>query len=439
MPALPMDSVARGTLVNLATRLLGVALLLAITAIVARIGTEAQGAFALFTSVEGVLLALFSGLGIALARQVSQSASWPKALTTAVVLAAALLGALAGLALLALSALGAPAYRWLWLLALAAPLLLQAPNLQGLWLGAGRMLPMARLSLAPPLLALLAIAVLALLQRAPLGAVLLAWVLAKAAVGAGLVAWLWRRGHLGAPDLRALRGEAGFVATIGLTNLVALLNYRVGLFIVERLLGLSATGVYSIAVVVAELLWFVSGSITQAAYGRIGRPEREQAAALTVRVMQLGVAALVPAAPLLWLAAWLIVPRLLGPAYGGSLLPLALLLPGVLLFGAAGSLSAWFTNQLGRPQVPGQVAALSLLLNAGLALLLVPRLGSAGAALAASLAYASSVAVLAWRFARSAGLPLSALVRPSGRAPWATLCKGLRGVASRASRRGGRR
>lgn len=427
-----MGSVARGTLVNLATRVLGVALMLAITAIVARIGTEAQGAFALFTSVEGVLLALCSGLGMVLARQVSRSESWPQALAAAVVLAAALLGVLAGLALLALSRWGPPAYHWLWLLALAAPLLLQTPNLQGLWLGAGRMLPMARLSLAPPMLALLLIVTVALLQRVQLAAVLLAWVLAKSVVAAGLLIWLWRNGRLAAPDLAALRGHTGFVATIGITNLVALLNYRVGLFIVERMLGLSATGVYSIAIVVAELLWFVSGSLTQAAYGRIGRPERDAAAALTLRVMQLGIAALIPTAPLLWLAAWLLVPRVLGPAYAGSLLPLALLLPGVLLFGAAGSLSAWFTNQLGRPQVPGQVAMLSLLLNAGLALLLVPRLGSAGAALAASLAYAVSVAVLAWRFAREAGLPLATLWRPSP-----DLHMDLRSVASLASRLGG--
>ena len=49
----------------------------------------------------------------------------------------------------------------------------------------------------------------------------------------------------------------GFIATIGVTNLIGLLNYRVGLFVVERQLGLADTGVYSIAVVVAELLWFV--------------------------------------------------------------------------------------------------------------------------------------------------------------------------------------
>jgi O-antigen/teichoic acid export membrane protein len=190
------------------------------------------------------------------------------------------------------------------------------------------------------------------------------------------------------------------------------MNYRVGLFVVERLLGLGATGVYSIAVVVAELLWFVSSSLTQAAYGRLGHPDRARAAATTVRVVQLGVAALLLAAPLLWAGAALLLPWLLGPDYAASVMLIGVLLPGVLLFGGASALSAYFTNHAGRPQVPAQVAGLSLVLNAVLSLLLVPRWGMAGAAAAASLAYAASVAVLAWLFARHAGLPLAAVVLP---------------------------
>jgi len=78
------DSVAKGTLTNLGTRLLGVAAVLAITTLTARLGTEVQGAFALFTGVEGLLLALFSGFGIALARRVSHHGESPRALTTGV-------------------------------------------------------------------------------------------------------------------------------------------------------------------------------------------------------------------------------------------------------------------------------------------------------------------------------------------------------------------
>ncbi|MDE2370954.1 MAG: polysaccharide biosynthesis C-terminal domain-containing protein [Burkholderiales bacterium] len=406
------EGVRKGTLVNLVTRGAGVAAVLGITALVARVSPQAQGTFALFTSVEGLLLALVSGFGIALARRVSHHGEEPRGWVGAMVLALSGLGLLAGAVLWAVSDFGPAAYRWLWLLALAAPLLLLSPNLAGWWLGQGRMVPMARVSLAPPCLALALLTVLWALGQGGVPQVLAAWVGAKLLV-ALILLWLFRRSaRLGRPDFAALRADTAFIATIGVTNLISLLNYRVGLFVVEHLLGLADTGVYSIAVVVAELLWFVSGSLTQAVYGRIGRPDAELAANTTVRVVQLGVTALLLAAPLLWLLAAGLLPRVLGPAYAGSLLPLALLLPGALLFGGASAFSAYFTNHAGRPQVPAQVAALSLVLNGLLAWILVPRLGMAGAALAASTAYTVSVVVLAWRFAAAVGWPLRRVLRP---------------------------
>jgi hypothetical protein len=54
----------------------------------------------------------------------------------------------------------------------------------------------------------------------------------------------------------------------------------------------------------------------------------------------------------------------------------------------------------------------------------------AGAAIAASLSYAASVLLLAWRFARHAGWPLRRVLLPG-----AQLAADLRGVACR---RGGR-
>jgi O-antigen/teichoic acid export membrane protein len=423
-----MDSVARGTLINLATRTAGVLAVLLITTLTARLGTETQGAFALFTSVEGVLLALFSGFGVALARRVSHHGEQPRALLAATVLACMALGVFASAALWAVSHFGPPAYAMLWLLALAAPLLLVAPNAAGLWLGEGRMVPMARLTLAPPLLTLSALGLLLMASQQPaLPQVLGAWVGAKLLVGLAVLWVLWQGGRFAAPAFGFLRRELPFIAAIGLGNLIGLLNYRIGLFVVERLLGLAATGVYSIAVVAAELLWFVSSSLTQAAYGRLGHPDRARAAATTVRVLQLSMAALVIVAPLLWAAVAWLVPLALGPAYAPSVALMGLLLPGVLLFGGASALSAYFTNHAGQPQVPAQVAALSLLLNAGLSLLLVPLLGMAGAALAASASYAATVLVLAWRFARHAGMPLAEVLLP-GPQLWAD----LQALASRA-------
>jgi O-antigen/teichoic acid export membrane protein len=410
-----VDSVKRGTLINLATRSAGVVAVLAITALVARISTEAQGVFALFTSIEGLLLALFSGFGVALARRLSHHGGQPSGWLAAMVLVCGALGLVAALLLWALSRWGPPAYGWLWLLALAAPLVLLPANLAGWWLGQGRMGPMARVSLAPPCITLVLLTGLWIVGQGGVAPALAAWVIAKGLVAIVLLLLFWRAGRFGAgcaPDFAALRADAGFITTIAITNLIGLLNYRVGLFVVERTLGLSATGVYSIAVVVAELLWFVSGSLTQAVYSRIGTPDSTRAAATTLRVLHLGVTALMVAAPMLWLLAAALLPWALGPAYAHSLLPLALLLPGALLFGGASSLSAYFTNHAGRPQVPARVALLSLLLNATLALLLVPRLGLAGAALAASIAYAASVVALAWLFGRHTGLEMAAVFKP---------------------------
>lgn len=411
-----VDSVAYGAAVNLFTRLVGVGLVLALTTLIARVGTETQGAFALFTSAEAIWLACWSGFGVALARRVSHHGENPRALTAAVVQACIALGMLGGLMLWALSAWGPAAYAPMWILALGAPLVLIAPTLSGLWLGEGRMVPMARLAVAPPLLALGAVLGLAaLVPPLSLPGVLGAWTGGKALVGAAALWVLWHQGRLAKADYAALMQLLPMVTVIGMTNLVAMLNYRVGLFAIERASGLSTAGIYSIAIVVSELLWFVSGSLTQAAYSRIGTQDRGQAADITVRVTQLNVALLLPAGPLLWLVAWYVLPLALGPVYAASLLPLAILLPGVMLFGGGSALSAYFTNHVGKPQVPAQVALVTLLLNALLSMAWVLPWGMAGVAAAASLAYVFSVVSMAWVFARHARFPLSRVLWPGSR------------------------
>ena len=187
-----MDSVARGTLVNLATRIAALVGVLLITVVTARLGTAQQGAFALFTSIEGVLLALLSGFGVALARRVSHHGEQPRALLSAMLLCCAGLGVVAAGLLWAVSRWGPPAYAPLWLLALGAPVLLLVPNAVGWWLGEGRMAPIARLTLAPPWLALAALGLLWSLQFSGLWSVLAAWVGAKVVVGLALLWVLWR-------------------------------------------------------------------------------------------------------------------------------------------------------------------------------------------------------------------------------------------------------
>ncbi len=418
-------SLARASLVNLGSRLLAVALGLALTLYTARLGPAAQGAFALFLAVESVLLAAGTGFGVAVARELSHHGRHPGGLLGAMVVACLVLGVAAAAGLWFVARSGGAAYGSLGWLALAAPLMFLPGNLSGLWLGRGRMGGLAALMLAPPLLTLAGIALAHGLGRGgDLAAVLAAWAAARVVVALGTTAAASRGGWLGRPDPAALGAQLRFAAVIGATNVVSLLNYKADLFLVEHFLGLAPTGVYSIAVAVAELLWLVSSAVTTAAYARIGQPDRAAAAALALRAMHVSVGVLVLASPLLWGAAWWLVPRVLGEAYRPALPVLALLLPGVVLYGAASALSAWFTNHAGRPQVPALLAGASLGINVAVSWWAIPRFGLMGGALATTLSYTIAIAIGLVAFARAARLPLAhvlspalAPLRPGGRPP----------------------
>ena len=406
-----MQSVKRGALVNFASRVATLGAGLAITVATARLGTEQQGTFALFTSAEAILLTLFAGFGIALARRVSHHKERPAALVGAIVVACLLLGLVASAAIGFLAGFGPPAYAPLWILAVAAPLLLVAPNLSGVWLGQARMAPLAVIAVAPPLIVLLGIVgAFVFFGRPTIDSVLWSWVLAKVLVAIGVLVAAKRSHWIAAPDLDSLRRELPFVAAIGLANVVGMLNLRIDLFLVQHFLGTSATGIYSIAVLVAELLWFVSSSVSQAAFAQIGSRDARGSALLVVSVLQWSFLALLVALPLLWFGAYLVLPWLLGRAYLDALPVLAVLLPGVLAFGAGSTLSAWFTNQLGRPIIPAALAGASLAINAVISCLLIPRVGMIGGAVATTLSYTIAIVIAFWIFMRLSGTSLKALL-----------------------------
>jgi O-antigen/teichoic acid export membrane protein len=425
------QSIPRAALGNLAAKLLIVGLGLTITVLVARQGPKVQGAFALFVAVESALLTLFTGLGLWLARHVSrQQAGEPGMalpMLRSVLRAAVGLGLLASLVLVAVSwSTRTMPYAQLWLLALAAPFLLLVPTATGLWLGQGRMWPLNLAQVAAPASVLSGLSLVWWLladtvrQTPMVVMVLTAWVLGKSLVAVGTAIYALHDGR----KRDEAREDAGvkplsprprwwqewrFVAVIGITNVVSLLNYRASLFLVEHFHGLGEVGTYSVAVTVAELLWLLSSSVTVSVYSKIGNPDRAVASGMTVQAVRINVLSTLVAAPVLLVGAWWGLPWLMGPAYEASLRPLAALLPGVAAYAAATSLSAFYTNHLGKPHLSGAIAGLSLCISFVLGCLLVPQWGALGAAVSSSLGYILAILVAYGVFLRHAGLHWRAL------------------------------
>jgi O-antigen/teichoic acid export membrane protein len=406
------NSLAKGAALNLVGRVCTVLAGLLLMTLVARLGPSSQGIFALFVACEAGLLALFSGFGLWLARAHSQApnASWAE-LHSTVVITALLVGALAGLALWSVALLHPQApYDRLVLLAWAAPFLLIVPTVSGVWLGRGQLLPLNGFLLASPVVVLLGVTVCGVWwPPLDVSRVLLAWVAGKSAVG--LVAlwwsyrsqgWRWPRWELMSPAWR-------FAAVIGLTNVISLLNYRVNLFLVERLDGLAAAGIYSVAVTVAELLWLVSSAVTTAVYGRIGATDPTAAASSTLQAVRWGALGVLLASPFLLGVSWWAFPAVLGEAYRPAWWYLLLLLPGTLAYSSASGISAYFTNQRGQPWLAGGIALTSMLLNLMLSWWWIPLWGAAGAAMATSVSYGVAIVFGLGLFLQLTRLPVRAL------------------------------
>ena len=417
-------SVRRGAVLNLCSRLATLVLGLLILVLVARQGPQVQGAFSLFVAIESSLLALGSGLGLLLAREASQAlGDLPAGRLQKALIWAVLYGGILAVPLALTSALaGGDPYRSLWLMALAAPFLLLAPTVSGLWMGQGRLVSLNATQVATPGAVLSLLAGLAAFGAIGMTSTLAAWAVGKSVVGCAAAAFAMRFAAMPTKKSTAHAATAGpvawrFVGLVALANLVSLANYRVMLFLLDREQGLESTGLYSVALQLAELLWLLSSAVTVSAYRRIGEPDPEAAVAMTLHAVRVSLGATLLAAPLLAVVVWVGLPWALGDVYRASLMPFLVLLPGVAAYAAASALSGYYTHHRGHPHWAVGIAGLSLVTTLALAWWLVPRWGASGAAAATSVSYVTAIVVAWLRFARDTGLPWHALLSGDNQRP----------------------
>ena len=170
-------------------------------------------------------------------------------------------------------------------------------------------------------------------------------------------------------------------------------------------------GLYVVAVVLAELVFLPGESIAQVVLPRQVAGTLEQAAAYTARIVRVNAIVGLAAGLVLAVASPLLIRLAYGSGYVGSIVPLLALLPGVITIGLTRPITAILVR-LDRPFVVSLICILSLVLNVGLNLVLIPTLGVVGASIASSLAYgAQAVAYTRWLL-RSTPLRLSEL-RPT--------------------------
>lgn len=167
------------------------------------------------------------------------------------------------------------------------------------------------------------------------------------------------------------------------------LNYRFDIYLVGFFLGSASIGLYSVAVAMAEWLWLIPSALGTALMQRVATSSDEEANVMIGPLNRLTSGILLVGAFVWAFLGGLIIKLLYGEAFSPSYLPLLLLLPGIWAIGL------WknFINDLsvrGCPAIKSYTSGIAVLLTVILDIVLIPKWGIAGAAIASSIAYMSA-------------------------------------------------
>ncbi|MBN1503983.1 MAG: polysaccharide biosynthesis C-terminal domain-containing protein [Candidatus Eisenbacteria bacterium] len=198
-----------------------------------------------------------------------------------------------------------------------------------------------------------------------------------------------------------------------LSRIASFLYYRVGIFILSYYAGAAAVGHYAVAILLAELLWNIPSSLAPAVMLKSASEESDSrdkvtAAACRHTVLMCGTAGLA-----MGLFAGPLILLVFGRVYLPAVKPLVILLPGTALLSIGSVLANDFVGR-GKQLMNSFAAFVTLVVNVVLSLAFVPLWGTAGAAAAAAVSYATGTAVMVVEFLRITGMKPAQVLVPRG-------------------------
>lgn len=189
-------------------------------------------------------------------------------------------------------------------------------------------------------------------------------------------------------------------------SLAGFFTYRVDVYLIAFFVAdpSEPLGYYTMAVGLAEMVFLFERAVSYIFFPHVSGSSREDAdrqVALVTRVTLLGAAILavmlVPAAAVM---IWTVLP-----AFGPSIPPLLVLLPGVVAL-CASHVVGGYVSGIGRPGLASLVTLIALAVNIAANVVLIPRFGIVGAAAASLVSYTLSSVVLTVMAARFSGTPV---------------------------------
>ncbi len=361
------------------------------------LGPERQGVISVIIAFSGFLaLASAGGAGEAALYHAGRRRYPPPAVAGFILGAALLSGTAALLAGAAVLFTEIPFFEGIpdWGIVAGAavvPFILLAEHVMVLMVGVGKARIFAGIALTRGGVMLAATLALAVAPGAGLAGGMAAWIAGGAAAALAAAIFLFRWcGRPSVPGSAMLKRMVSYGLPGAGSRILGFLVLRVDIFLVNYFLGLTATGIYTVAVLTAEVLRHLPSASGLSLFSRVAS---EGGSRLTVRTLRFNFLLTAAAAVVMAAAADPGLRLLFGEVYAGAAVPLRWLLLGMPAIAASSILANHFLG-VGAPVRNLVTGAATLTVNLGLNVVLIPSMGIAGAAVASAAAYWSGAAIM---------------------------------------------
>lgn len=406
MKGLGLKALAGNVAATLARQLGAGLLQLATMALIARVyGAEVNGAYTVALLLPTMLASLLN-LGIGPAnvyylgsRQVAPCVAWRS--TLKLYSDISIVGSIIGAVVLLFYARqwfpGVPELL-LWFALSIFPVALLLSFVSSMFQGLQQFRQFNVVLLLQPLLTLLGIVVLIVAGVESIGWLLAAYLVGSVATVAVGLKVLWpllsdvEDGQI--PSTAYAKAAIGYGYKAHLSNILAFINYKADIFLVNLFMGPAGAGVYVIAVQISERLWLLSQAVSTVLLPRLSQlsSEEDKRKTLTPLIARWVLFVTFLGSLALAVIAYPVIKLIFGAEFVGAVNPLLLLLPGIVV-GAPSRILANDIAARGRPELNMYTAVIVVIVNIVGNVLLIPIYGLTGAAIATSIAYTINFAM----------------------------------------------
>ena len=205
-----------------------------------------------------------------------------------------------------------------------------------------------------------------------------------------------------------LRSLLSFSIYSYIGDAIQFVTYRADMWIVDAYHGAVDLGIYALAVTLSQLLWILPSTVSSVIFPYVPGMERKAAGDLAWRIAKLTGLASAVLALVGCLLSMFVVPVIFGEPFRAVPRLMAILTLGVVPYSVAKVLAGYLSG-IRALRLNLLLASFGLTICLALDLVLIPRGGAVGAALATAVAYSAHSILQVVFFRRTCGLPWSSL------------------------------